>query len=498
MCPVLRFALAVLLAWLLGWHAAICAELPCPIRLTDVTQETGISFQHTHGGSGLRYIVEYIASGLALLDYDQDGDVDIYFLSGAPLRGTQVDVRPRNALYRNDGSFHFTDVTTQAGVGDAGHGLGVAAADYDNDGDIDLYVNNFGPNVLYRNNGDGTFTDVAKQAGVVNGNKVGAGVCFLDIDKDGLLDLYVANYVRFSYDTHTVHVTRGIPVYPSPLEYKGDPDTLFRNLGNGMFKDVSRECGIAAHSGTGMGMVCADYDNDGDTDVLVGNDVMSNFLFQNDGTGKFEEVAIYSGTALDANGNPHGSMGVGCGDYDNDGLLDFFITSYGGEWATLYRNLGDSLFADVTRVTGAGQGTYPHVTWGNGFVDFDNDGDRDLFLACGHLNDNIGLRNDTTTYRTANILQMNTGDGRFTSVSDACGTGMQVKESSRGVGFDDLDNDGDVDIVILNSCARPTILRNDSRTENHWLQIRLQGTKSNRDAVGSHVRVVAGDLDQMD
>ncbi len=497
MHPILWFAFSATLTWLLGWQTVAAAPPPCLIRLTDVTQETGITFRHTHGGSGLRYIIEYIASGLALLDYDHDGDVDIYFLSGAPLKGTKMDVQPHNTLYRNDGNFHFTDVTKEAGVGDVGHSLGVAAADYDNDGDIDLYVNNFGPNVLYRNNGNGTFTNVAKEAGVANGNKVGAGVCFLDIDKDGLLDIYVANYVRFSYDTHKVHYRNGLPSCPTPLEYEGDPDTVFRNQGDGTFKDVSRESGVAAHPGTGMGMVCADYDNDGDTDVLVGNDVLTNFLFQNDGTGKFEEVGIFSGTALDANGNPHGSMGVGCGDYDNDGLLDFYITSYGREWATLYRNLGDGIFADVTRVSNAGRGTFPHVTWGNGFIDLENDGDQDLFIACGHLDDNIELRDDTTTYRTPNILQMNTGNGKFVNVSTVCGNGMLVKESSRGVGFDDLDNDGDVDIVILNSCARPTILRNDSKTDNHWLQIRLQGTKANRSAIGSHVRVVAGDLDQM-
>jgi hypothetical protein len=485
------------------WQAALpCARAQSPIQLRDITSQTGITFRHSDGSGGLRYIIEYICSGLALFDYDGDGYVDIYFLNGAPLRGTQVDVPPRNALYRNLGGWKFADVTEQAGVGDDGHGLGVAVADYDNDGDADLYLNNYGPNVLYRNNGDGTFTDVTRQAGVENGDKVGAGVCFLDVDADGLADLYVSNYVRFSYDTHRPHFRMGLPAYPSPLEYSAYPDTLYRNLGDGTFADASVTSGIAAHVGPGMGMVACDYDNDGDTDVFVGNDVMGNFLFQNDGSGKFDEVGMLSGTAFDVGGIPHGSMGVACGDYDNDGRLDFHVTCYNQEWATLYRNLGDGLFADVTRPSRAGAGTYRHVTWGNGFVDFDNDGDRDLFIACGHLEDNAGLRDDTEAYLVPNILLMNrlieTGDAKFVDVSRSSGDGMAVRLSSRGAGFDDLDNDGDCDVVILNSRREPTLLRNDSNTGNHWIQIRLQGVKTNRDGIGAHVRVVAGDLAQID
>ncbi len=488
----------VVLGSLLMMLAAAVAQGQSTIRLRDVTSQTGITFRHTDGGSGRRYIVEYVSAGLATFDYDGDGDIDIYFLNGTPLRGTVVDTPPRNALYRNDGDFHFTDVTEQAGVGDTGHGLGVAVADYDNDGDQDLYLNNFGPNVLYRNNGDGTFTDVTAQAGVQNGNKVGAGVCFLDIDADGDLDLYVSNYVRFSYETHQVHRRMGLPAYPSPLEYSAEPDTLYRNNGDGTFTDVSASSGIAAHAGPGMGMVCCDYDNDGDTDVFVGNDVMGNFLFRNNGAGKFEEVGIASGFAFDLGGIPHGSMGVACGDYDNDGLLDLHVTSYNREWATLYRNLGNGLFADVTRPSGAGYGTYPHVTWGNGLVDFDNDGDRDLFIACGHLEDNIELRDDTTTYRTRNLLLAGTGTGRFVDVSDSSGDGLAVEASSRGAAFDDLDGDGRVDVVILNSRDRPTVLRNESPGKNHWIAVRLVGKRSNRDGVGARVKVTAGKLVQVD
>jgi hypothetical protein len=247
-----------------------------------------------------------------------------------------------------------------------------------------------------------------------------------------------------------------------------------------------------------MGTVCADSDNDGDTDIIVANDDWGNFLFQNDGTGKFTEAGLVSGLAHDLGGSAQSSMGIACGDYNNDGWLDLQMTSYQTELATLYENLGGGLFGDVTRVTGAGAGTLTDVTWGNGFADFDNDGDRDLFIACGHLNDNVEKYTDLTTYYARNLLLMNTGDGKFVDISDECGDGMDVKLTSRGAAFDDLDNDGDIDVVILNSRREPTVLRNDSDTGNHWIRIRLEGVKSNRDGVGAHVTVVAGDLKQMD
>jgi hypothetical protein len=469
-----------------------------PIVLRDVTKQTGITFRHTDGGCGNRYIMETVCCGLALFDYDGDGKIDIYFLNGAPLKGTKAVPPPTNALYRNEGGWKFTDVTRQAGVGDTGYGLGVAVGDYDNDGHPDLYLNNYGPNVMYRNNGDGTFTDVTKQTGTGNGRRVGAGACFLDMDGDGDLDLYVANYLKFSYDKHVCDTIKGFPVYAGPTHYPADTDTLYRNNGDGTFTDVSMESGIGRRAGWGMGMVCADYDNDGDTDVFVANDFCENFLFQNDGRGKFEEVGLLAGVAYDVHGDEQGSMGVDCGDYDNDGLLDFYQTSYQAQLALLYKNLGHGNFEDVTLVTGAGQGTLPYVTWGCGLVDFDNDGDRDLFIACGHLYDNVDLFDDTTSYFARNVLLMNTGDGKFVDISDQCGDGLAVKLSSRGAAFDDLDNDGYIDVVILNSRREPTILHNDSPRGNHWLQIRLQGTKTNRDGIGAHVKVVAGNLTQVD
>ncbi|HUT90124.1 MAG TPA: CRTAC1 family protein [Thermoguttaceae bacterium] len=466
------------------------------IVLRDVTRETGIDFRHTDGGSGRHYIVEYVASGIALFDYNGDGRIDVYFLNGAPLPGTNSDTVPRNALYRNEGDWKFTDVTTEAGVGDTGHGLGVAVGDYDNDGHPDLYLNNFGPNVLYRNNGDGTFTDVTQRAGVANGDRVGAGVSFLDVDADGDLDLYVSNYIEFSYDRQVDHTDKGVDVYPGPDAYTPDPDTLYRNNGDGTFTDVSAESGVSAFAGNSMGMVCADYDNDGDTDVVVGNDEMENFLYENDGSGRFAEIGLLAGLAFDANGIPQGTMAVECGDYNNDGYLDFFMTSYARQLPALYRNSGNGFFEDITVLAGAGTAAVPMVTWGTGLVDFDNDGDRDLFIACGHIQDTIEAIQDTTSYEMANILLENREE-KYVDVSRESGDGMAVKLVSRGAGFDDLDNDGDLDAVILNARREATILRNDTDNGNHWLEVSLRGVRSNRDGVGAHVKVVAGDLTQI-
>jgi hypothetical protein len=442
--------------------------------------------------------METVTAGLAMFDYDNDGDTDIYFLNGSPLGKNVSTAASRNALYRNDGNWKFTDVTETSGVGDTGYGLGVAVADYDNDGDADIYLNNFGANVLYRNEGNGTFTDVTKQAGVDNGNAFGAGACFFDMEGDGDLDLYVARYVKFSYDKHITSSADGYPTYSNPHNYPPMPDTLYRNNGDGTFTDVSKESGIADHAGWGMGTVCADFDNDGDTDVFVANDVAENFLFQNDGNGKFEETALIAGFAYDLNGNAHGSMGVDCGDYDNDGLIDFYVTSYQQQFATLYRNSGDGLFEDVTAQTGAGTGTLPKVTWGNGLTDFDNDGDRDIFIACGHLQDNVDLYDDVSSYLETNIILENDGSGKFKDVSAHSGSGMKVKLSSRAAGFDDLDNDGDIDVVVLNSRSEPTVLRNDSTGKGHWVQLKLAGTKANKDAVGGTVKLTSGDLTLID
>jgi enediyne biosynthesis protein E4 len=484
------------------------------IQLHDALNETGIDFVHTDGSSGRRYIVETVSAGLALFDYDGDGLIDIYFVNGAPLPGGEEAPKtgqapgvhapepvpfselPRNTLYRNEGGWRFRDVTDEAGVGDTGFGLGVTVADYDNDGFPDLFVNNFGPNVLYRNNGDGTFTDVTNEAGVAGDGQVGAGACFLDIDGNGNLDLYAANYVKFTIETNISQTQDGHPVYVGPRSYSFEPDLLYRNNGDGTFTDISAASGIAAHAGSGMGMVCCDYDGDGDTDAFVLNDVSSNYLFENDGAGNFREVALMAGAAYNGFGDDLGSMGVDCGDYDNDGWPDFLMTSYQGELPVLYRNRGDGTFEDVTVRARVGTAALRHVNWGVGFVDFDNDGHRDIFMACGHLQDNIHLLDGSTAYHARNILLSNNGDGTFTDVSAVSGDGMRIEASSRGAAFDDLDNDGRVDAVVLNSRREPSILRNMSQTGHHWIQIRLRGIRSNRDGVGARVRVVTDDLIQ--
>jgi hypothetical protein len=476
----------------------LCAFSHAPanaaITLTDVTEETQISFKHNDGSSGRCYLVETVTAGLALFDYDNDGDVDIYFINGGGLKGTKFKVPPKNAFYRNEGNWKFTDVTKETGLGNTGHGLGVVAGDYDNDGDLDVYVSNWGPNVLYRNNGDGTFTDVTKEAGVDNGFKVGAGVNFLDMDKDGDLDLYVSCYVDFTYEKHVPNTINGVPAQVGPGFYVKVPDTLYRNNGDGTFTDVSKASGVGKHPSSGMGTVCADFDKDGDTDIFVANDMSEDFLFLNDGTGKFEQEGLIACVAYDINGEEMGSMGVDAGDYDNDGWLDLYVTSYQGQLSHLFKNLGDGTFEDVTLMTDAGKGTIHHVSWGTGFVDFDNDGDRDIFVALGHLQENIEKWDDMSAFRVRNLLFMNTSDGKFINVSEKSGDGMKVKLSSRGAAFDDLDNDGDIDVVILNSRSEPTILRNDLPSKGHWIQVRLRGTKSNRDGVGARVKVVAGNL----
>jgi hypothetical protein len=478
---------------------AFTAENFYSIQLTDVTQASGIDFVHTDGSSGKRFIVETVASGLATFDFNGDGLIDILFLNGAPLPVQPTgEETAHNALYQNEGDWKFTDVTKHAGLNDAAYHLGVCVGDYDNDGDPDLFLNNFGPNILYQNNGNGTFSNVTEKAGVSGGSHVGAGACFLDIEGDGDLDLFVANYVDFTFDNHHITHMNGFPAYVGPLNYPSTKNQLFRNDGNGVFTDISESSGIASLPGAGMGVVAVDIDNDRDTDIIVGNDLRPDFLLINDGKGHFKDTGALMGLAYDAFGNVQGSMGMEIADWNHDGWFDVYITPYQRQLPTLYENRKGAYFEDVARQTGAAMGAYADVKWGVGWVDFDNDLHKDIFIACGHLIDNVDQFDTNTQWAARNILLHNTGSGKFTNVSDQSGTGLLPKMSSRGAAFDDLDNDGDIDAVVLNTRSKPTLIRNESQTNNHWLQISLIGTKSPRDGTGARVYVKTGDMTQMD
>jgi len=468
-----------------------------PIVLLDATDSSGITFVHTDGSAGRRHIVETIASGVGLIDFDNDGHLDLYFLNGAPLPGTAPSgTPPVNALYRNNGDGTFTDVTRQTSTGDLGYALGCAVADYDNDGDEDIYITNYGPNRLLRNNGDGTFSDFTAAAGVGD-PAFSAGCSFLDYDRDGDVDLYANNYLEFDPATAKPCLRANIPVYCDPRTYPPVADRLYRNNGDGTFTDVSQSSGIGGYQGYGMGMGCGDLDDDGWPDILVGNDVMENFLFRNRGDGTFEEVGLLAGVAYDQYGDEQGTMGVNLGDYDGDGRFDVLVTDYQKQPTTLYRNLGELQFQDVTVATGAGTGSIPLVTWACGLADFDNDGNRELFTTAGHLQDTVEQFDQTSTYKQRNVL-LAWREGRFTDIAEESGPGLQVVESSRGAALGDLDNDGDVDVVVQNARARPTLLINQTAPTNNWSILKLIGTRSNRSAVGAVVRLTAGSRTQVD
>ena len=415
--------------------------------------------------------------------------------------GLQIEVPPRHALYRNLGNWRFQEVTDEARVVYHCYGLGITAGDYDNDGFADFYLNNFGRNVLCRNNGDGTFSDLTDFAGVARGDLVGAGACFLDSDADGDLDLYVGNYINLDLDSHVTRRRNGVPLYPSPLEYAPVPDTLYANNGDGTFTDISKESGIAARAGRSMGMVCADYDDDGDTDVFICNDVQENFLFRNDGSGRFEEVAGVTGMAFNADGDVLANMAVDCGDVDRDGWVDFYTTNYQNQSPLLFRNLRNGFMEDVTRLTHAGDGGFEHVNWGCGFADFDHDGYLDVYVANGHTEDTLEELGIPGYRKARNVVLRNRGKGVFENVSQQCGSGLLPEFVSRGIALDDLDTDGDVDVVVVNSRDPPNLLRNmlaEKDTRRHWLQIQFRGVQTNRDGIGARVEVQSGDLRLVD
>ncbi len=467
------------------------------VEFMEIREQAGIDFMHFDGRTNQRYFTETLGAGCGVFDYDNDGDLDIYFVNGADLKYPERS-QATNALYRNNGDGTFTDVTEEAGVGHKGYGFGCCVGDYDNDGWTDLYVTNFRSNVLYHNNGDGTFTDVTREAGV-DSPIWSTGCAFADVDNDGDLDLYVANYVLFSVETNRIWRVGRVLVYSSPRVYDGLQDAFFRNNGDGTFTEDSEAAGLINPTGRGLGVVFGDYDNDGDVDLYVANDANENYLYRNDGTGHFEDVALFAGVSFSEHGMVENGMGVDFGDYDNDGWLDLVVTNFHNQVNTLYHNEGNGFFTDVSSASHTGEISLPDMAWGADFFDYDNDGFRDLLIANGHYQDNVELYDKTTTYAQRNHLFRNHHDGTFTNVSMNTGSGMRSVEVSRGTAIGDLDNDGDLDIVISNSAHPPNVLINEGGEQaGHWLNLQLIGTQSNRSAIGARVTVISSGLRQME
>ncbi len=463
------------------------------LRFTDITAELGVEFRHTNGERGEKYFIEPIGSGVALFDFDNDGDLDLYFVNGSTLPKVDTPMPPTNVLYRNDGGV-FTDVTNEASVGDTGYGLGCCVGDYNNDGFTDLYVTNYGANVLYRNNGDGTFTDVADSAGVA-GDQFSSGCAFVDVDADGYLDLYIVNYVQFDPNTNPECTRLGVRTYCTPEALPGAADVLYRNNGDGTFTDISGKAGVGATSGKGLGVVCGDIDNDGDVDIFIANDTTPNFLYRNERDSlKMTEDALFAGVALSEEGRAYSGMGANLGDFDNDGYLDIVITNFQDQTNSLYHNVQSGFFNEVSFAKGIGERSLPYLAWGVDFIDFNNDGWLDIFVANGHLDDNIAEMDPIGTYPQPNQLFLNNRGVNFSEIPDAA---IVQRKVSRGTAFGDIDNDGDVDVVISNLKDSPTILRNDGGNTSQWLNVKLIGTHCNRDAIGARVTVVSGGLTQI-
>ncbi len=459
-----------------------------PVQFVDVTTEAGIAFKHLNGASDRKFYLETMGSGAAFLDYDNDGDLDLYIVNGAPLPGFETAVPAKNALYQNTGNGKFSDITTVAGVGDTGYGMGCVAADYDNDGDTDLYVTNFGENLLYQNNGDGTFTDATSQAGVGNGQNWSSSCAFVDYDHDGDLDLYVVNYLDYDLAGDRDWLDpRGRRIYSNPQVYTGISDTLYSNDGDGTFTDVTRQAGVYNKDGKGLGVTCGDYDNDGRIDIYVANDTTPNFLYRNSGDGRFVDIGPFAGAAYNEHGVAEGGMGVDFGDYNNDGSLDIFVTNFSNETNTLYHNTTDGALIDFTNIAGLGEVSFLKLAFGTKFFDANNDGLLDLFVANGHL---YPTESDALEYAQADQLFINTGDGTFVDVSEQSGEYFSIRRVGRGAAFGDYDNDGDTDIFVVNLNEEGVLLRNEGGNKLNWLTIKTVGDTSNRDGIGARVEVV--------
>ncbi len=506
---LLRFLSFLGLGLLFGAGVSAGGAESAALKFVEVSARSGLDFVHRHCGTGEKYPVETMGSGVAWLDFDGDGWLDIYLVQSGPLPGC-TETGLRNRLYRNRGNGTFAEVPDAAGAADDGYGQGVAVGDYDGDGDPDLYVLNFGSNVLYRNDG-GRFVDVTKAAGV--GDRLwGSSAVFFDMEGDGDLDLYVANYLLFSLLENRLCGARRTPLgtsdpkdllrlkdfraYCHPDVYPAAPDLLYRNEGGGRFVDVTQMAGIYNDTeGKGLGVVSVDYDNDGDMDLYVANDSTMNFLYANDGAGRFVDQSLLSGTGFNSNGEAEAGMGIAVGDVNDDGWFDLFVTNLSAETNTIYLGQGVGLFSDATHRSELGSSSLVYVGFGTRFFDFDNDGQLDLFVGNGHVIDNIELTSTGETHAQPCLLYKGDGKGRFVEVASKLGVDLRKPIVSRGVATADYDNDGDVDLLVTTNNGPVRLFENrGGNRAGGSLTLRLVGRRSNRDAVGAVVEVKAGKL----
>ena len=475
---------------------------------TEEAASSGLDFVHFNGMTGDFHQTEIMGPGAALFDYDNDGDLDVYVPQGRTLGGGEPLIPPSEGslgdrLYRNDlapspdgPKLRFTDVSAESGLNPGGHGMGAAAGDYDNDGWVDLYLTGFERNRLFRNNGDGTFSDVSEESGTHDPDGWGVSAAFLDYDRDGWLDLFVGNYLTFNLDTHIPCFNRsGPPDYCPPEVYRAQPDRLYRNRGDGTFVDATAEAGVAYEFGPALGVSTADFDNDGWMDIFVANDQQENQLWINRGDGTFVNRAPLWGAALGAAGEAKADMGVDAGDFDNDGDEDLFVTELIGQGSTLYVNDGAGLFEERSLQTAVRLPSLPYTGFGTAWFDFDNDGWLDVFSVNGHVTRDMDALGPDNPFplQQRNLLLRNRGDGRFDDVTDRAGAAFRLSEVSRGAAFGDLDNDGDVDVVVGNGAGPLRLLVNRIGGGNGWVGLRLVGAEAPRDMLGARVEVVRGD-----
>lgn len=478
------------------------ASQPYP-ELVDITASTGIQFEH-HSSPEQRYIVESMSGGVALIDYDHDGWLDIYFTNAQSVEMARHGVKSRSALYHNNHDGTFTDVTDKAGVGYPCWAMGASVGDYNNDGWPDLLVTCFGGVVLYRNNGDGTFTDATKSAGLSGDKQWATGAAFGDYDGDGWDDLFISHYVDFHLDDMAAFGSSdtckymGIDVQCGPRGLKGAPDTLYHNNGDGTFTDVSKKSGVGDEERRyGLTSVWSDFNNDGKLDLLVTNDAGANYLYQGDGTGKFADVSYSSGLAFNENGAAQANMGIAMGDPFHTGRMSMVISHFDNEYAAFYRNDGEMSFTDASVASGIAKGTRGYVGWGDAFVDFANDGWQDFFLVNGHVYPQVDSVPMKLHYLEPKVLFLNQHNGTFRDISKEAGAAIQIPQVSRGMAIGDLFNDGKLEAVIENLVGKPMILRPDGGEKNHWISFQLEGVKSNRLALNARVQATAGDLVQL-